>query len=381
MNINARIDWRDGMPLSARTFVELDEQIARRQQVASRAINGDQFGLIPYTEFSCQGGFVRNKLEIERLSCMALLPSGRILHVDEKVVIPIPLVYGEEYYLACGIGETRTGFDVKNVPFVRPEHTFGIYQLNELEGTDLFPVMKFKVNNGEFAIDEEYIPPCLHLSSNERFMAYVASVSDLVGQLAGHANLETGEGKRAFQRYAYSLQHYDRRERVAQLTRLLREVAQAVDFYVVAPYAEAAGGVRPYSPYDIAAWLAWLENHLRGAVATLDKVVLEDRGIDLEALKAQIMAELHERLAKELYERLYKELREKLYGELKERLSRELTDYLNGKLKDDLHDALAGELSPELYDKLYKALYESLYNALYVPKEVEEEEEEFMPLI
>ena len=352
MNINARIDWRDGMPLSARTFVELDEQIARRQQVASRAINGDQFGLIPYTEFSCQGGFVRNKLEIERLSCMALLPSGRILHVDEKVVIPIPLVYGEEYYLACGIGETRTGFDVKNVPFVRPEHTFGIYQLNELEGTDLFPVMKFKVNNGEFAIDEEYIPPCLHLSSNERFMAYVASVSDLVGQLAGHANLEAGEGKRV----------------------LVLEKH-------VAPYAEAAGGVRPYSPYDIAAWLAWLENHLRGAVATLDKVVLEDRGIDLEALKAQIMAELHERLAKELYERLYKELREKLYGELKERLGRELTDYLNGKLKDDLHDALAGELSPELYDKLYKALYESLYNALYVPKEVEEEEEEFMPLI
>ena len=365
MNINSRIDWKAGMAISERTFIEMDENLARRQEVASRTVNGNQFGLIPFTEFNCQGGFVRNKLEIERLQCMALLPSGKILHIDEKVVIPIPLVYGEEYYLACGIGETRTGFDVKNVPFVRPEHTFGIYQLNELEGTDLFPVMKFKVNNGEFAIDEEYIPPCLHLSSNERFMAYVASVSDLVGQLAGHANLEAGEAKRAFQRYAYSLQHYDRRERVAQLTRLLREVAQAVDFYVVAPYAEAAGGVRPYSPYDIAAWLAWLENHLRGAVATLDKVVLEDRGIDLEALKAQIMAELHERLAKELYERLYKELREKLYGEL----------------KDDLHDALAGELSPELYDKLYKALYESLYNALYVPKEVEEEEEEFMPLI
>ena len=133
MNINSRIDWKAGMAISERTFIEMDENLARRQEVASRTVNGNQFGLIPFTEFNCQGGFVRNKLEIERLQCMALLPSGKILHIDEKVVITIPLVYGDEYYLACGFGEGQTVFDVKAVPFVRPEYQFGIYPLNELD--------------------------------------------------------------------------------------------------------------------------------------------------------------------------------------------------------------------------------------------------------
>ena len=96
MNINSRIDWEAGMEISAQTFVELDANLARREQVACRAVNGNQFGLIPFTEFDNRGGFVRNKLEIERLVCMALLPSGKILHIDEKVVVSVPLVYGDE---------------------------------------------------------------------------------------------------------------------------------------------------------------------------------------------------------------------------------------------------------------------------------------------
>ena len=68
MNINSRIDWESGMALSAQTFVELDANLARRQQAVNRAVNGNQFGLIPFTEVDCRGGFVRNKLEIESLT-------------------------------------------------------------------------------------------------------------------------------------------------------------------------------------------------------------------------------------------------------------------------------------------------------------------------
>ena len=194
MNINSRIDWKAGMAISERTFIEMDENLARRQEVASRTVNGNQFGLIPFTKFNCQGGFVRNKLEIEHLQCMALLPSGKILHIDEKVVITIPLVYGDEYYLACGFGEGQTAFDVKAVPFVRPEYQFGIYPLNELEESDRFPVMKFKVNDGIFSIDPNYIPPCLHLQSDNRFQPYLKQLSETISQVAEHANLESGEG-------------------------------------------------------------------------------------------------------------------------------------------------------------------------------------------
>ncbi len=379
MNINSRIDWKAGMAISAQTFLELDENLRHRQQAATRAVNGNEFGLIPFTEFDRQGGFVRNKLEIDHLACMALLPSGKILHIDEKVVVTVPLVYGNEYYLACGFGEKEVEFDVKEVPFVRPEYTYGIYSLSELEGTDLFPVMKFKVSDGIFSIDESYIPPCLYLSSNNRFQPYLEQLTKQVSLLAEHPNLESGEGKRAFQRYAYLLKSYDTQGRTCPFIQLTYEIAQAIDYYIVTPNTETPVTIPAYSGYDIANWLDWLDSYLHNAAGTLDKVVLEDHSIDFDELKAQIKAELYEQLRPELYEQLYTELKAKLYAEISEDLTVRLTDYINQQLKTELHDLLSGELSEELYESLYKNLYESLYNALYVP--VEKEEDEFTPLI
>ncbi|WP_139247479.1 hypothetical protein [Mediterranea massiliensis] len=379
MNINSRIDWKAGMAISAQTFLELDENLRHRQQAATRAVNGNEFGLIPFTEFDRQGGFVRNKLEIDHLACMALLPSGKILHIDEKVVVTVPLVYGNEYYLACGFGEKEVEFDVKEVPFVRPEYTYGIYSLSELEGTDLFPVMKFKVSDGIFSIDESYIPPCLYLSSDNRFQPYLEQLTKQVSLLAEHPNLESGEGKRAFQRYAYLLKSYDTQGRTRPFIQLTYEIAQAIDYYIVTPNAEIPVTIPAYSGYDIANWLDWLDGYLHNAAGTLDKVVLEDHSIDFDELKAQIKAELYEQLRPELYEQLYTELKAKLYAEISEDLTVRLTDYITQQLKTELHDLLSGELSEELYESLYKNLYESLYNALYVP--VEKEEDEFTPLI
>lgn len=379
MNINSRIDWKAGMAISAQNFLELDENLRHRQQAATRAVNGNEFGLIPFTEFDRQGGFVRNKLEIDHLACMALLPSGKILHIDEKVVVTVPLVYGNEYYLACGFGEKEVEFDVKEVPFVRPEYTYGIYSLSELEGTDLFPVMKFKVSDGIFSIDESYIPPCLYLSSNNRFQPYLEQLTKQVSLLAEHPNLESGEGKRAFQRYAYLLKSYDTQGRTCPFIQLTYEIAQAIDYYIVTPNTETPVTIPAYSGYDIANWLDWLDSYLHNAAGTLDKVVLEDHTIDFDELKAQIKAELYEQLRPELYEQLYTELKAKLYAEISEDLTVRLTDYINQQLKTELHDLLSGELSEELYESLYKNLYESLYNALYVP--VEKEEDEFTPLI
>ncbi len=379
MNINSRIDWKAGMAISAQTFLELDENLRHRQQAATRAVNGNEFGLIPFTEFDRQGGFVRNKLEIDHLACMALLPSGKILHIDEKVVVTVPLVYGNEYYLACGFGEKEVEFDVKEVPFVRPEYTYGIYSLSELEGTDLFPVMKFKVSDGIFSIDESYIPPCLYLSSNNRFQPYLEQLTKQVSLLAEHPNLESGERKRAFQRYAYLLKSYDTQGRTCPFIQLTYEIAQAIDYYIITPNTETPVTIPAYSGYDIANWLDWLDSYLHNAAGTLDKVVLEDHTIDFDELKAQIKAELYEQLRPELYEQLYTELKAKLYAEISEDLTVRLTDYINQQLKTELHDLLSGELSEELYESLYKNLYESLYNALYVP--VEKEEDEFTPLI
>lgn len=380
MNINSRIDWKTGMAISAQTFLKLDENLHNRLQVANRATNGNEFGLIPFTEFDNRGGFVRNKLEMEHLTCMALLPSGKILHIDEKVTVTIPLVYGDEYYLACGFSEKELEFDVEEVPFVRPEYTYGIYPLSELEGTDLFPVMKFKVNDGIFSIDESYIPPSLCLSTNSHFQTYLEELAEKTQVLAEHPNLESGEGKRALQRYAYLLKNYDIQGRTYPFIQLTREIAQSIDYYIIKPHTETPVVIPSHSEYDIATWLEWLNSYLHNASNILDKVVLEDHSIDFDELKAQIKEELYKQLHPNLYEKLYAELKTKLYTEITENLTNRLTDYISHQFKAELHDLLSEELSETLYENLYKKLYESLYKALYVPTE-EEDKDEFMPLI
>lgn len=379
MNVNAKIDWQAGMELTAKTFIELDERIARNQQITHRIANGNQFGIIPATPFCCDGRFVKKTLEIEQLSLMAMMPSGRILHVDERVVVDIPILYGNEYYLGCGLSERMKTFDKEMVPFIRPEADFGIYTLEELESRDLLPLMKFQVKEGIFSIDSHYIPPFLILNSDNRFETYKQTFIEKIRVLAEHPNLESGEGKRGLMHYVFLLKKYSTQNRVLSFIELLQEIVQAVDFYIVSPNTEKPVELLNCSVYDVAVWFKWLEEFLHGAATILDGVVLEDHSINFDELKAQIKEELYQQLYLELREQLYKDLHADLHKEIMDELYQSLSEYINGNFKREIYALLEGELSEQLYDKLYKTLYEMLFNALYVPPV--EEKDEFMPLI
>lgn len=380
MNVNAKIDWHAGMELTAQTFIELDKSLARSQQITHRISNGNHFGVIPAVPFHCQGAFVKKTLEITPLTFMALMPSGKILHIDENVVVDIPILYGKEYYLGCKQGDKMRTFDKERVPFVAPEPVCAIYTLEELEKDDIMPVMKFQVHEGTFSIDMDYLPPCLVVESDSRFQKYIQSFVEKVTVLAEHPNLESGEGKRGMMRYAFLLKNYGLQNRVHHLVQMLEELAQAVDYYIVSPNTENKVELKSCSPYDVGAWLNWLEGYLHGAATILESVVLEDHSIDFEALKAEVKEELYQKLYPELKVALYKDLHDDLKKEIWDELYLSLSDYINGNFKKEIYDLLEGKLSEELYEKLYSTLYEGLYKALYV-EPVEEEEEEFVPLI
>ena len=380
MNINAKIGWYAGMELTAQTFIELDKNLDRQQQITRRIANGGDFGIIPAVPFHCQGAFVKKTLEITPLTFMALLPSGRILHVDENVVLDIPILYGKEYYLGCRQSDNMRAFDKERVPFVSPVPSCGIYTLDELEKDDILPLMKFKVDDGMFSVDRDYLPPYLMLESDERFQTYIQQFVEKVNVLAEHPNMESGEGKRGLMRYAFLLKNYGLHNRVQHLLLLLQELAQAVDYYIVRPNTETPIELMECSMYDVAVWFTWLNGYLYGAATILDGVVLEDHTIDFEELKAQEKEELYQKLYPELKAVLYKELHNGLKKEIWDELYASLSDYINGNFKKEIYELLEGKLSKELYERLYQTLYEGLYNALYVPM-VEEEEEEFVPLI
>lgn len=379
MDIDSRINWMPGMELTAQTFLELDRNLDYRQQVAVRAALGAQrLGLLPDAEFSCQGVFVKNAYEIERFRCLAILPSGRILSADEPVSLTIPMLFGSEYYLTVTYGGDEHTFEREGVPCVRMQKEFAIHSLDELSREDLLPVARFRVSDGVFSVDSDYIPPCLLMTADERFAGFGATYTAKLQELAGHANLEDGDGKRTLLRYLFLLKGYDWSGSVRDFISLTQEIAQAVDYFIITPHAEKPVEIPVPSQYDVQKWLSWLSEYLSGASGVLDTVVLEDDSIDFEALLAQAKAELYERLNPELHEKLLQQVKEELHDELRTQLSDSLTAYIDGKLRPELHNMLSSELDPSLHDKLYPELYDALYDALFVPTE---EEKEFIPLM
>ena len=380
MNVNAKIDWHAGMELTAQTFIELDKCLERNRQITNTVASGNHFGILPTAKFSCNGVFVKKTLEISPLSFMALMPSGELLHVDENVVVDIPILYGKQYYLGCKqTGKTR-GFDKEQVPFVSPVAECGIYTFEDLASSDVFPLMKFRVSEGVFSVDKDYIPPFLTLNLDTRFQEYINALADKVAVLANHKNLESGEAKRCFLRYANVLKNYSTSHRVQHFVELLQEIVDAIEFYIVEVFTEHTIEKQTYSPYDIVSYLTWVDGYFHGASTILDGVVLEDKSIDFEALKLQVKEEIYQKVYPELKEALYNELHEQLKKEIWDELYSSLSDYINGNFRKEIYELLEGKLSEELYEKLYKTLYDGLYNALYVPAPVEEEEE-FLPLI
>ncbi len=381
-DINARIDWQPGMELSAQTLKELTDNLDFKQRVMSMIANNNRTGLLPGTEFDCHGAFVKNVLEITHFKCRAILPSGRILDADEDVVIKIPFLYGEKYYLTASFGNDVVQFDKEEVTFIRPQYIYEIHTMEEMESLDCLPVMKFNVTEGMFSISDSFIPPSLLIKTHPRFETSIQSFVEKISLLTDHANLEEGEGKRCLLRYLFMLKSYDRQASTHDFMQFLQEMANAIDYHIMRPNTENAPVVPQCSRFDVEEWLTWFEDYLNGAKTVLDGVVLEDHSIDYDKMKEEIKAEVYDRAYPELYEQLKKDILEKFLPEAKEQIEETITTYINDVLRKELKDTLQEELYTSLYDKLYQPLYDALYNALYVPVEEEEEEEkEFVPQI
>lgn len=397
MDLNSKINWSPGMEISAETFIGLEEKLDFQQRIAIRAALGStRMGMLPGSVLSCNGIFVKNTFEIEHLQCMALLPSGRIVDANEQVTVPIPMLFGDCYYLTIGIGSTETEFEKEGITYVRPHYEYALLTREEAETADMMPLLRFSVKEGVFSIDTEFIPPCLLMTSDSRFAEYVENVAGQLTTITSHQNLEDGDGKRALLHYLFIMKGYSLKNSVHDFVMLLQEIAQAMSYYIIVPNTEQEVKIPEPSQVDVQLWLDWFDNYLTGAIAVLDKVVLVDNTIDYDALLKQAKAELYGQLHEELIVKLLAETKEELLKLVKEELqnslaqqTQTLTDYINNVLKPSLQEHFTEEmkrslammeddLMEKLYERLYEGLFEHLFNALYVP---EPEDEKFVPLI
>lgn len=367
------------MELTPDTFTAFDGNLDARLQAVTRIMGLGVFGLIPNTRFDCKAVFVRKNVEIERLLCRALLANGEILDIDEDVVVPMPLLFGNEYYLTVSMDSERVESSEKNVSILRPKYIYGIHTLEEIEQSgDMQPLVKFNVNESQFSIDNEYIPASILLSSHAGFSEYILFLANKLEEIARHKNFESGEGQRSFIRYAFKLQGYKESNRVRDFAELMREIVLSIDYYIFKPNNQNSDLNLNYSLYDIRKWMSAVKEYLEGAVVVLDRVVLVDNTIDMELLKAEIKKELHDEIYTKLYDRVYEEMTGNIKNRIHDEIKEAVVEYIDVDLKETLKNELDIEISDKLQKSLFQELYDKLYAALYVKPE---EEQDFIPLI
>lgn len=366
------------MEVTAETLKAMSQESAARDVALVRSALGSRMGLLPGVDFSCEAVFVRKSLEYDVTACLALLPSGKLVDVEEKGSIEMPALDTGDYYLTVGLDGESVEFERNEVPMVRPGYCFAIRAFDELVRMDEMPLLRLHVEGAEVAIDREYIVPCLQMSSDPRFAEACGKLMERMETVAGHPNLAPGSPALSMRHNLYLLKSLRPEHRVDEFLIVTEEIAHSVRYYIPAPDSAEEVEIPAVSRYDVQRWLEWLDAFLVSAAQTLDGTVLQEDTVDYDELKEQLRKELYDTLQPELSQMLMDRI-EALRSDMQTQISEALKDFISGEFRRQIHDELNAELSAELEQKLYSSLYSTLYDALFVPPKVEEDT--YTPLI
>jgi len=378
MDINSKIHLSPGVQFTAETVNSLFGSLFQRQTAVIRSVNSGRIGAVPGHANSVRGVFVRDTVEVEIHDFIAVFPSGEVANIDETAVIKMPLLYGNRYYLTVKVSDSVVNFESNGIPFVRNEYAYAISTFEEMVSSCCFPLLRFNVKDGIFSIDDSFIIPCLVMENSPHIAECISDITNHLRTMAEHPNNADRVFRFSALNNAFRLNSYDNQARVSNIIQTTREIASAIDYFVVRQYSSDPEPLYEPSLYDIEDWFSWLSGYIDRAIVILDGVVVEKEEIDLEAIKQELRAEIYDHIQPDL-EQMVNNRVDNLSEALQTRIEEVLKDYVNGKILGELRESLRLQLDSDLRAILYSDLYQALYAVLFVPKE--EEEDTYVPLI
>lgn len=371
MDINAKINWKSGMSLTSEVLSAIEEGLATRRSAMLRAGIAGAWGILPASQFSCRAMFVNGTVEVKMEDCVALLPSGKLLHVNDEAGVPVGHLEDGIWYFCVGFGEGSEPFEKKGVPYLRPKYAYRICQAEEI--SDELPLLRLVVGGGNISMDKDFIIPGLLLSSDGRYAGWLEKMAAILDAIAVHPHQEEGEARRSFLHLKFLAGGYDCNDSVREYMRFIHEAVMAVGYYI-RPDAEMPGSYRVCDPQ---LYLKACYDYFTAAVTKLDDTVPEDHSIDVEALRKEIHDEVYAQVREELGSQIEARMTQ-LSEELRSGLEESLRGFMEKEFRPALEKQLSEELSEKLQKNLHDRLYQELYQALFVP---EKEEEIYTPII
>ena len=180
-----KIFWQAGQEITPETFIQADNYICSQHNLIRKIINRRYYGLLPVNEetapvFSIKADLNATKIHIEKLSCHGITKEGYLIELEDnqlssilkdRLFIP-DFISGTCYVVIRIIPFAQTLIEpVENeeTPFSQPVYELDVKELAHIKENEL-PVLKMKVNNRNYQIDWEYIPPCMSVLSHEKLL-------------------------------------------------------------------------------------------------------------------------------------------------------------------------------------------------------------------
>lgn len=209
------VNWIDGMKINKNHFIDVQNFIndSIRDTVGVHTSMID-YGLLPVQDPIKINLIIDNHklLRIKVEECHAITPNGSRIDIgggieDLNLSIPYPEAARElkedesVVLLACisvnpfkriPYGEPDPEENPPRYPYTQPEYSLNLVPENELKATMGFgasyvTIGKILVNAGESKIDENYIPPCLCVSSHKKLQDLYTEIDRFYGQIELYA--------------------------------------------------------------------------------------------------------------------------------------------------------------------------------------------------
>lgn len=213
---NLPINWIDGMKINKTHFRDMQGFISESTRDAigiyTSIIN---YGLLPAQDPVKFSFIIDNHklLRIKAEECHAITPNGSRIEINNQILEDLSLTISSSeeieglqesknvaLFVCISVnpfkripcGEIDFEENPPRHPYTHPQYSLSIVPESRLKekvnlGANYITIGRIFVNSGEFKIDENYIPPCVSVSSHKKLQEFHAEIDYFYGQIELYA--------------------------------------------------------------------------------------------------------------------------------------------------------------------------------------------------